>query len=352
MYNCTNCNYKTNRKNNWKRHIDSNKHQKKINDSKQQIKSVSNKHLKNEQKRSEQRSEQKSEQMSNDLHNIDDKKNIFKCEKCDAIFEHRTNLYRHINYRCVYKNKSNDENNTLKNELSRQKELTKLAEQDALIKNNTIQHLNETIGFLKDDMKYYKSLVNSAGGIVKTSVNALTYIMTKYADAPALEAINDYSTIQQENINVFIQTLIFYFNHNNLDIFLGDVIIKYYKKEDPSQQSLWNSDTSRLTYIIKELLSNKKSDWKVDKKGVRTNNYIVLPLLEHIKQIVNKYIIEQALVMKDIKRKRQINKINSNLAVASNIVTSINDGTLSANMMKHIAPYFYLDKKDDVEIDD
>src|SRR5207249_8087833 len=119
----------------------------------------------------------------------------------------------------------------------------------------------------------------------------LTYIATNYKTAPALQALDDYSQIQQKyNDSKFIETLIYNFNHNKLDKYLGDMIIKFYKKEDPSQQSLWNSDTSRLTYIIKELLNNNNSDWLVDKKGIKTCNYIIDPLLQYIDVIIKKYL--------------------------------------------------------------
>jgi hypothetical protein len=60
--------------------------------------------------------------------------------------------------------------------------------------------------------------------------------------------------------------------------YLGDIIIKYYKKENPKDQSIWNSDTTRLNYLIRELIDTELT-WTCDKAGLKVNEFIIIPLL-------------------------------------------------------------------------
>src|SRR5438876_510739 len=83
-----------------------------------------------------------------------------------------------------------------------------------------------------------------------------------------LQQLNDFNDISQnKNDHDFLKLLSYQFNNNSLDKFFGDFIIKHYKKDDPAKQSIWNSDLSRLNYVVKELLANNNSSWNSDPKG-------------------------------------------------------------------------------------
>ena len=135
------------------------------------------------------------------------------------------------------------------------------------------------------DAEYYKQMLMEAGGLVKKSVGSLTYIVDNYENAPALQAINmDEIKTLKDNEKKFIEDVLSAFKHKTIGKYLGSLIIKIYKKDDPESQSIWNTDDSRLTYLIKELLGNKSSNWVIDKKGVKTTEYLIDPLLVNIKK--------------------------------------------------------------------
>ena len=46
-----------------------------------------------------------------------------------------------------------------------------------------------------------------------------------------------------------MDTLVYNYENKNLHKYLGDFIIGHYKKDNPSEQSMWSSDVSRLTYL-------------------------------------------------------------------------------------------------------
>jgi hypothetical protein len=70
--------------------------------------------------------------------------------------------------------------------------------------------------------------------------------------------------------------------------FIASIIVHRYKKDNKQEQSIWNTDASRYSYIIK-LLENNISKWKQDKKGIETQSIIVKPLITHVSYLLQEY---------------------------------------------------------------
>ena len=124
-----------------------------------------------------------------------------------------------------------------------------------------IEDTKEHIETLKYENQFQKQLINSAGGMIKKSMSTLSYLLLNYKDAPHIDKLNDYS-IMSKNMDDFIKILTYYYNKNKLDKYVGDFIIRQYKKEEPETQSLWSSDTDRLNYFICELIKKQEKDKK------------------------------------------------------------------------------------------
>ncbi len=133
-------------------------------------------------------------------------------------------------------------------------------------------------------------------------------------------------------------------NHKKLNKFIGNYIITAYKKENPEKQSLWNTDSSRLTFVIKELITNKSSKWKVDKKGVKTKKYLINPTLEYIKKMLENENISLIKKMEDTYR-NNLEEIIEKVRIIADINKNIKDGILSNEILKFISPHFYFDDK-------
>ena len=225
----------------------------------------------------------------------------------------------------------------------------KLNEQEKIInqKDEILIKTNETISVLKSEVSHLKLIVNNSGSIIKTSVSTMAYVLKNYKEAPLLEPLKDYSALHFEQNNTeFVDNLIYEHNHNKLHIYIGDFIIKTYKKENPSQQSIWNSDTSRLTYLVREIITNNNVDWKVDKKGIKTTEFIINPILKYINDQVTDYIQTFDINYSSdsaISAERKMLKLKA----GTEILKSIEDKVLNEAVLKHIAPYFYLCKTDD-----
>ena len=203
----------------------------------------------------------------------------------------------------------------------------------------------------QDEIKHLKSLINNAGAVIKTSVSALAYIAQNYDGAPILKKLPDYSYIKElelddeDSLDEFdlIEILIYHNNKETLQEYLGDIIVEAYKKKDPSKQSIWNSDTDRLNYIIRDLI-NKKPDWTVDKKGVKTTKYIIDPLLEYIREQVANYILENTTDKYVHLSEYMLNKHAEKLNSCGKVIAGIDNKSLSKLILKYIAPHFYLAK--------
>ena len=68
-------------------------------------------------------------------------------------------------------------------------------------------------------------------------------------------------------------------------------LINCYKKEDPYEQSIWSTDTTRYTFIIKDIVEQNEK-WIRDSKGGKITKYIVEPVLKKISELCGKYIEE------------------------------------------------------------
>jgi hypothetical protein len=74
-------------------------------------------------------------------------------------------------------------------------------------------------------------------------------------------------------------------NENSYHVFVADILIKYFKKDDISKQPMWSTDTSRCSYIIKIL----PDDWVKDKSGVTLLDKCIKPFIEYIDDVIRKY---------------------------------------------------------------
>lgn len=191
----------------------------------------------------------------------------------------------------------------------------------------------------------------------------MSYLLLNYNNAPILTELEDYS-IMSKNVNYLIKELIHYYRKDKLDKYIGDFIVKQYKKDDPELQAMWSSDTDRLNYFIRELINNKdvpseidqdmnknkkinkassKLQWIVDKKGVKMTKYIINPLLNYICDINTKYLLHQAKENECLDNEKSQKNLKD-MQVVADINSDIKNNILSKNINKYIAPHFYFDK--------
>ena len=261
-------------------------------------------------------------------------KNQLQCQYCDRVFTRYDNLGRHMKS-CETKNKQNKDNNLKKQlyEYDHKFELLncKLNEYE----KNVTYHTEETQHY-KDEAKYYKHLLMEAGGLVKKSVSALTYSITNYDDAPSIKTISTTNIDEFNRSDIKIANdIISAYKHKTLNKYLGDIIIKEYKKNKPKDQSIWNTDDTRLTYIIKELIQNNSSNWIVDKKGIKTTIYLIDPLLKHVKSLIIMY--QKNMDVGETVFEMEVHMENSK--IIKDLVMDIDNNITSKEVLKYISSH-------------
>lgn len=210
-------------------------------------------------------------------------------------------------------------NNTLKNNINSKKIYTEAQLFEILFEKLVNQNKklfdeqNKKISSLETQIKKLLSTIEDCSKLKpKKTISTLTYAINKFNSAPSLTMLEDDSlnklfvsaagasienTIISENVN------------NNLCVYLGDIIINEYKKNDPKRQSIWCTDASRMSFIIRKNISGV-NEWHKDKKGLNFINLIIDPIA---------------------KKAQEYDK-------------SIDVKSLSHNILKYVTAYFIFDK--------
>lgn len=191
------------------------------------------------------------------------------------------------------------------------------------------------------------------GSTVNYNVPVKTFVKENYGEAPILVCL-DHEQMKllghEEKHYELGDVLVYYFRKNQLGEYLGSFLVKRYKKKDPSEQSLWTSDGSRHSYLIREFLNNQESIWNLDKCCVKTRETIIEPLLDYIKEKLDGYIKkkqkEDVSVMSLERTKEHGEKINDAYKIISMIVADPKPNRLHRRIIKYITPHFHLDPQD------
>jgi hypothetical protein len=319
---CNLCNYKSDDKSNYNRHMSSNRHKKKV---KLYAIIIEN--------------DQEPEPDVGSVDEIDLNKKEYKCPDCGYIFAFISSLKKHLKGRC--------KKNTIVKEL--QKKVDSL---EKALYSQQIESLEKRLNDKDKQINELTKYIQNTKPTNKTyNISVQNYIQQNYPDAPPLIKINTYKLLKEreereDNELDFGQILAHYYNTKQLYSYLGDFLVSQYKKEDPFRQSIWNTDVARLTYFIKDLLANKKkSCWNRDPKGLKTKNYIIDPFLKYITDYCDAYIDAHALARNKLKDVEFCYKTAETLTALGNIMSDICKGIIAEDILKYIAPYFQMDNK-------
>ena len=212
-------------------------------------------------------------------------KNIFTCDFCNKQFANKTNYYKHKKYLCPIKlaqekKKSLDAQNETK--LYYEKIIENLQNELKLTKEKLELQGKELLAVLRQDVTFMRETHKKSTTTLDKSVDALTFLMTHRKNAPELKELT-HEKAQDLLIreNRLYDYLLHFNQQNTLDQYIGEIILKYIKKENPEEQSVWNSDVSRLTYLIRDIVDESPT-WLRDPNGAMFNAKIIMPVINEI----------------------------------------------------------------------
>ena len=119
---------------------------------------------------------------------------------------------------------------------------------------------------------------------------------------------------------------------------LRELIIKNYKKDDPTKQSFHTTDCSRLNYLVRELFQNALT-WEIDKSGITICSIIIKPLIE---KCINILLEHQKKLLKEMSDGNYSKQEDVQLII--DLIMSIDKGSLENDINKYIAPHFNIKK--------
>jgi hypothetical protein len=274
------------------------------------------------------------------------------CEYCLAEFTRKYNFTRHIK-RCpsyISKIEKDMENIQINMRIAKLEEDNKILKQEnKKLEQKTIKleqenkKLQEKIEKdLRDENKYKIELVQSAGSVANNAINklsALSYANKYYNDAPVLTKMDSNLLVDAKTSNDFIKNILHYHKKNQLPNYLGDELTKKYKTENPSEQSIWNTDTVRNSYIIRTM-SADKSIWATDKKGKNTEKIAIVPFINTMNSKLKIYSNKLRKEMKENERIDNENKLKQ--AERKKLTEQLNAGEYNAKTND----YSIFDKKE------
>ena len=287
----------------------------------------------------------------------------YTCQFCENIYTNACNLARHRTI-CAEKKKLVDdftskqkEYESIINELKEKLLLkdhiiaSEIARREEIVASETarreseVAHKEELVLIIGNENKNLRSILSSAGTIVEKSMSAFNYINTNYNEAPALKMIENVPALHLDLAKKkVVQRIINEYRDHTLKAFLGDLIIKNYKKEDSGQQAIWNSDVDRLTYMIRIIINKDKGRWEVDKRGIRTTEHVIQPILDYIKKQLEIYM-KTCDVGKRSDETDKVLATRDKLGDACKIIIIIDNGTLAEDILKYIAPRLHVIKE-------
>ena len=332
-YTCKICNYNTPNHHNFDRHNKSNKHKKK------------------------------------------EKLNKY-CYDCDKDFETRHKYIKHSYYHKNYKNKKNDEIIEIDNtDVNQIKNIVKTSNNN--IKNNIKENLNTTSKIISrkidnlaksneesnklintkiDDLnKSNQEVVTVVNKAITRASSLIKYLMEHHTATPPLKKINYKDCVNTLKLNYkctkddyALQEILVREHRTHIFVKrISNTILNLIHHKNPEKQPIWNTDCSRNHYVVKT-----PSSWNEDKAGIKFTEYVIKPILNHIRELIHDYRINKLEKMSfknftELDRDEYYLRISSTLDLEGDLLNE----SLIPQFLKELSPHLrYLqDELDGIE---
>jgi hypothetical protein len=268
------------------------------------------------------------------------------CINCGTKFKYPSGLSRHKTSRCQVINELKDKH---------KKEI-----EGIIIENNKemknienkckIEKLEERVVMLQDQLKkseekhqFYEKIIRESNVMAKTTVSAFAYAMLNLTSAPRIRPIANIEQfiLDGRKKDNFEQFVLYLFRNDMLQTHIAGMIVKAYKTPNPEDQTFWNTDAARLSYILRDAVGDV-TEWQTDKGGVKIRNMVIEPMLENMKLRMIEYLEKCNNMIVDKNNKDKVS-ILKEMEEIHELIDVINSKTLAKDIIRCIAPQFHLD---------
>lgn len=348
-YNCDTCFFSSNDFSNYKRHINSRMHLRKV----EQVKTLNEGSCKYPE----------GVDSDYDLTDGENPKKLtdFTCEHCNRSFTRNCGLANHVKVcplrdRTIEKLKKEHlkEIEQLKAEYERQMaELKMTMKEKEIISGYEVKLATQKADLLENSTNFDREIIRGAGQVVQNQQDALRFLTENYKETPGLLAFNNIKALKNyKDEEVYYsedsqlwRILVAQYRDRKLVEYLARFLAKEYKNEqNPEQQSIWSSDESRLVFLYRKAINNNKSIWKKDIKAVDLKELVFIPfknaLLKDLNSVYNK---QYKILLKDNRKEIrgiEFDEKSDELMELKEILTYMRSEKFVHDLVRKICPLF------------
>jgi hypothetical protein len=239
---------------------------------------------------------------------------MYKCEGCKYKTDIKCNIEKH-------------------------KRTTRHKEREEEEKEKRIRKLEEEI----KKMSNVEERIIKIELMIEKNIGIYRYINIKYDKVKEIEDVNKEKIKKMIGEVNLVEILIKKYNDKKLKEYMGELIIKEYKKEDDNM-TIWCTDIARKNFIIKG-----EKEWKRDKKGTKIKELIIRPLKEYMMKQMDEYgkyrwnnvnkIFRNDMTIKEIEKekKRSMDVVE--------IKTIFLNKEFEDEIIRYVTKYFVMNKK-------
>jgi len=235
------------------------------------------------------------------------------CKICDYKSEQKCAYTRHLNSNKHKVNYiKNKKGNTATNTDALAKKIEVLTKEIKELKENNNQNANKIVNANNQNTH---TIVKEARNIKKSLLSILN---SNFKDTPSIEYIDEeefrihleeeYNLKLDDKDNRLFMRIFSDFERRKLVHSMSKVILRFLKKEDQNEQSVFNIDSSRGNYATKI-----QNIWHNDKKGLQMKKYTIDLMMKYMLNVMDLYRLKLVDMYNE-------NKINKNINVTDYIM--------------------------------
>jgi hypothetical protein len=234
---------------------------------------------------------------------------IHTCKYCNYSTDKKNNFDKHC---LTEKHIKNKKGNTATNTDALTKKIEVLTKKIEQLENSNNQNANKIVNANNQNTH---TIVKEARNIKKSLLSILN---SNFKDTPSIEYIDEeefrihleeeYNLKLDDKDNRLFMRIFSDFERRKLVHSMSKVILRFLKKEDQNEQSVFNIDSSRGNYATKI-----QNIWHNDKKGLQMKKYTIDLMMKYMLNVMDLYRLKLVDMYNE-------NKINKNINVTDYIM--------------------------------
>jgi hypothetical protein len=285
------------------------------------------------------------------------------CTLCDKYFQdlkkykyHLYNVHKKTKNKITTDNIKKTDVNTKKKKIDNNKKID-LVSSKLDITNDKIDAITNSNKIITNEIINVKDKINESNRMVAKAItkasSLIKYLMENHSTTPPLKKISEQDFMDklrldfnckytEKNKYCLERELVKQYKNATFVKNISQLILKLVNHNDHEKQPIYNTDCARNNYVIKT-----SAVWNEDKAGIKFAEYVIKPLLNHIRKLIIAYRrnhIEKCDISKYslIEHEIHANTYDNTLAFEDELY----DDSLIRAILNELSPYLRYLKKE------